>query len=39
MVVRCHNKGGELQENSRFFVVPDDWEEKATIAANINTPL
>ncbi len=35
MVVRCHEKEGELCENSRFFVVPDDWEARARIAAKI----
>ncbi|WP_062270812.1 DUF1853 family protein [Endozoicomonas arenosclerae] len=35
MVVRCHDQEGELIESSRFFVVPDDWEARAIMAAEI----
>lgn len=35
MVVRCHEKEGNLCENSRFFVVPDNWEAEAIVAAKI----
>ncbi|KEQ16669.1 DUF1853 family protein [Endozoicomonas numazuensis] len=35
LVIRCHEQDGEIKENCRFFVVPDDWEAKALMAAEI----
>lgn len=33
LISQCRQKDEELHEESRFFVVPDDWEERAVLAA------
>lgn len=34
LVVACHQHVDGYYEHSRFFVIPDGWQEKAVIAAN-----